>query len=130
MGQKVAWVLSLALLAFTGVVGVFNGITEWGEGSSLMQHSVTAGVLLYGILGLITAFGLFQRRAWSVGTSIGWAIAVTYVPGVAIMAYGGEGAILFSAIAASAASALIAAAVVWSAHRATRKDPEIVGSAQ
>lgn len=130
MGQKVAWVLSLALLVFTGVVGVFNGITEWGEGRSLMQHSVTAGVLLYGILGLITSFGLFQRRVWCVGTSIAWAIAVTYVPGVAVMAYGGEGAILSSAIAASAGSALIAAAVVWTAHRTTRKDPEIVPSAQ
>jgi hypothetical protein len=130
MGQKVARVLSLALLAFTGVVGVFNGITEWGEGRSLMQHSVTAGVLLYGILGLITAFGLFRRRVWSVGTSIAWAIAVTYVPGVAVMAYGDEGAILSSAIAASAGSALIAAAVVWTAYRATRRDPEFVASAQ
>lgn len=130
MGQKIAWGLSLALLVFTGVVGVYNGITEWADGQTVMQHSVTAGVLVYGLFGLATAFGLFQRRAWSVGTSIAWAAAVTYAPGVAVMAYGGEDATMLSAIAASAASGLIAAAVVWTAHRTTRRDQEIERIAQ
>jgi hypothetical protein len=125
IGQRVAWVLALVLLLFTGVVGVYNGLTEWGEGRTPMQHSVTVGVLLYGMLGLVTTFGLFQRRRWSVGTAIAWAVAVTYVPGVAVMVYGGEGAITSSAIAASAGSALIALAVVWTAHVATRDHPEI-----
>jgi hypothetical protein len=130
MGKRLAWALSLAVLVVSGVMGVYNGITEWADGRTLMQHSVTVGVLLYGIVGLITAFGLFQRRAWSVGTSIAWAIAVTYVPGVAVTAYGGEGGTMLSALAASAASGLIAAAVVWTTHRTTRSDPEIVRSAQ
>jgi hypothetical protein len=64
MGKKLAWVLSLAVLVVSAVMGAYNGITEWGGGRTLMQHSVNVGVLLYGILGLITAFGLFQRRAW------------------------------------------------------------------
>jgi hypothetical protein len=130
MGKKLAWVLSLAVLVVTGVLGVYNGITEWEEGQTAMQQSVTVGVLLYGILGLITAFGLFQRRAWSVGTSIAWAIAVTYVPGVAVTAYGGDGGTMLSAIAASAVSGLIAAGVVWTTHRTTRREPEIERPAQ
>ena len=120
MGRKIAWVLSLVLLLFTGIVGVYDGLTEWGEGRTLMQHSVTVGILLYGILGLVTALGLLQRRPWSIRTAIGWAVAVTYVPGVAVMVYGDEGAIMSSAIAASAGSALIALAVVWTAHVMTR----------
>ena len=120
MGRKAAFVISLILLLFTGVVGVRNGLSEWGEGRTPMQHSVTIGVLLYGIFGLITAYGLFRRRRWSVATSIAWAIPITYVPGVAIMVYAGEGAVLGSAIAASVVSGLLALGVVWTARVMTR----------
>ena len=125
MGRTVAWVLSLALLLFTGVVGLYNGLTEWGEGRTPMQHSVTAGVLLYGLLGLVSAFGMFRRRRWSVGTVIAWAVAVTYVPGAAVLVYGGEDAFISSAIAASLGSALIALGVLWTAHVMTRNGTEI-----
>jgi uncharacterized membrane protein (DUF2068 family) len=120
MGRKIALILSLALLLFTGCVGLYNSLTEWREGGTTMQQSVTAGVFLYGVLGLVTALGLFRRRRWSVGTAIAWGLAVTYVPGVAVMAYGGEYAILSSAIAASTGSLLVALAVVWTAHVMTR----------
>ena len=113
MRWKIAWVLSLALLLFTGCVGVYNGLTEWGEGRTPLQHSVTVSVFTYGVFGLITAYGLLRRQAWSVWTAIVWMIAVTYAPGVAVMVYGGEDAILGSAIAASAGSAVIALGVVW-----------------
>lgn len=112
----------------TGVDGVYNSVTEWGDGHTRMQHSVTIGVFLYGVLGLITAFGLFRRRRWSLGTAICWGIAVTYVPGVAVMAYGGQDAIMSSAITASAASALIAVGVIWTAYRVTRGGPTIANS--
>jgi uncharacterized membrane protein len=128
MGRKIAWTLSIALLLFTGVVGIYNGITEWGDGVTPLQQSVTLGVFLYGILGLITAFVLFRRRRWSVVTAIGWGVAVTYVPGVAVMAYGGQDAMMGSAIAASAASALLALGVVWTAHVVTRGDAQSVTS--
>ena len=120
LGREVAFVISLALLLFTGAVGVHNGITEWGEGLTLAQRSVTAGVFLYGILGLVSAYGLIRRRHWSLSTVIAWSVAVTYVPGVAVMAYGGEDAILGSAIAASVGSALIALAVIWTTNAMTR----------
>jgi hypothetical protein len=124
MGRKIAWVLSLALLVVTGVVGVYNGLREWGDGRTPAQDSVPVGVLLYGILGLITSLGLFRRRRWSVGTAIAWDIAITYVPGVAIMAFGGESAILSSAIAASAGGAVIGAGVIWTAIVTTRGDTD------
>ena len=124
MGRKIAWVLSLALLIVLGVLGIRNGVAEWNSGTTPAQKSVTVGVLLYGVLGLVTAYGLFRRRRWSIGTAIAWSIAITYVPGVAIMAFGGEGAILSSAIAASAASAVIGAGVIWTAIVMTRGDTE------
>ena len=119
MGRKVAWVVSLCVLVVLGCLGVFNGLNEWGEGETPLQHSVPVGVLLYGILGLITAYGLFRRERWTIWPAIGWAIAVSYVPGVAVMAYGGEDAILGSAIAASAGSAVIALGVIWTVRVST-----------
>ena len=126
MGRKIAWVLSLCVLTILGCLGVYNGLTEWGEGPTPFQHSVTVGVLLYGVLGLITAYGLVRRERWTIWPAIGWAIAVSYVPGVAVMAYGGEDAILSSAIAASAGSALIALGVIWTVRVATRESARTV----
>jgi hypothetical protein len=128
MGRKIAWALSLALLLFTGVLGIYNGITEWDASQTPVQKSVTVGVFLYGVFGLVTAYGLFRGRRWSVSTAIAWAVAVIYVPGVAVMVFGGEGAFISSAIAASAGSAIIALGVIWTAHAMTRGDAQIVSS--
>jgi uncharacterized membrane protein len=122
MLRKIAWVLSLALLLFTGVVGLYNGVTEWKADLTPFQKSVTGGVLLYGVTGLAATFGLFRRRRWSVATSVVWAVIVTYVPGAAVMAYGGNDATVGAAIGASGASAVIAAGVVWTAWATTRAD--------
>jgi FtsH-binding integral membrane protein len=123
MGRKVAWILSLGILLFTGVVGIYNGVTEWDEGRGPLQRSVTIGVFLYGIFGLASAYGLMRRRRWSLRTVIAWMIAVAYVPGVAVMAYADEDASLGSAIAASVASTLIALGVLWTANVMTRPQP-------
>ena len=128
MGRKIAWVLSLALLVFTGVVGIYNGVTEWDPSRTPVQKTVTAGVFLYGVIGLAAAYGLFRRRPRCAATAIAWAVAVTYVPGVAVMAFGGEDAIMGSAIAASAGSALIALGVVWTAYAMTRGDAQVVSA--
>lgn len=123
MGRKIAWIVSLALLLFTGVVGIYNGFTEWGEGRGALQHSVTIAVLLYGIFGLISAYGLIRRRRWSLRTVVAWIIPVTYAPGVAVMAYAEEDALLGSAIAACAGSLLIALGVLWTTNVMTRAQP-------
>ena len=81
---------------------------------------MTGGVFLYGILGLISAYGLIRRRRWSLATVIAWAIVLTYVPGVAVMAYGDQGASIGSAIAASVGAGLIALGVVWTTNAMTK----------
>jgi hypothetical protein len=124
MGRKIAWVVSLALLLLTGFLGIHNGITEWDPANNAVQKSVTAGVFLYGILGLVTAYGLFLRRRWSVRTAIAWGVAVTYVPGVAVMAFSSDAGRLTSAFAASGTTALIAAGVIWTAYAMTRPKTE------
>jgi Raf kinase inhibitor-like YbhB/YbcL family protein len=120
MGRTIAWVVSLGLLVVTGVLGIYNGFIDWGEAGTALQESVTAGVLLYGLLGLITAYGLFRRRRWSFSTTIGWGLVITYVSGAAVIAYAGADTGVGSAIAASGASALIALGVVWTANVMTR----------
>ena len=119
MGRKIAWTLSLGLLLFTGVVGIYNGTTEWTGANTPAQQLVTVGVFLYGVFGLITAYGLIRRQRWTFVAAIAWAICVIYVPGLAVMAYGGEGAFLSSAIAASVGSALIALGVLWTVRKNT-----------
>lgn len=116
MLRKIAWVVSLALLLVTGCLGFYNGLTEWHEAGTAAQRSVTGGVFLYGVLGLVTAYGLFRRKQWSLWTAIAWGLVVTYVPGVAVMADGDADATLRSAIVASAAAGLIALGVIWSAR--------------
>ena len=124
IGHTAAWIVSLALLLFTGVVGIRNGVTEWGEGRTFWQQSVTVGVFLYGVLGLVSAYGLFRRRRWSLRTVIAWAVVITYVPGVAVMA-DGDGT-LGAAIAASVSTALIALGVIWTTNVMTRAEQSTV----
>lgn len=126
IGYRTAWIVSLALLLVTGVLGVYNAVSERGEAETALQWSVTIGVFLYGVLGLITAYGLIRRARWTLGTAVAWAIAVTYVPGVAVMAFEGEDAMLGSAIAASVGSALVALGVLWTTsvmNRPSRATP-------
>ena len=120
MGRTIAWVLSLGLLLVTGFLGIRNGVSDWGEARTLLQRSVTGGVFLYGALGLVTAYGLFRRRRWSFATAIAWALVVTYVPGAAIIGYADADTTMGSAIAASAASALLALGVLWTTYVMTR----------
>jgi len=122
--RYIALVLSLLLLAVTGALGIYNGITEWGDGTTPWQRSVTMGVLVYGVLGLVSAYGLLRRRRWALRTVIAWAVVITYVPGVAVMA-DGDGT-LGSAIAASVSTALIALGVLWTTNVMTSVDQSAV----
>src|SRR2546423_4822081 len=126
IGHTSAWIVSLVLLLVIGAIGVYNGVTEWGDGTTPWQQSVTVGVLLYGVLGLVSAYGLFRRRRWSLSTVIAWAVVVTYVPGVAVLAYADADATLVAAIAASAGAALIALGIIWTANVMTRADQSSV----
>ncbi|HJQ10077.1 MAG TPA: hypothetical protein VJ840_03525 [Gemmatimonadaceae bacterium] len=123
MWRTIALVLSLLVLTVTGVLGVYNGLTETPTpDQTALQHSVTVGVLLYGALGLVSAYGLFRRQRSSLWTVIAWAFAITYVPGVAVLAYAGLDAPFGAAIAASGVTGLIALGVIWTANVMTKPD--------
>ena len=126
IGRTTAWIVSLVVLLVIGSIGVYNGVTEWRQGTTAWQHSVNIGVLLYGVLGLVSAYGLLRRQRWALRTVIVWAVAVTYVPGVAILAYADKDAMLGSAIAASVASGLIALGIIWTTSVMTRADQSAV----
>ncbi|HEY0527729.1 MAG TPA: hypothetical protein VGD02_02785 [Gemmatimonadaceae bacterium] len=119
--KRVAWILSLAVLAFTGILGIYNGVTEWRDVRTVFQQSVTAGVFVYGVLGLAAFVGLLRREPWAVLVTLAYAVVVTYVAGGAVMAYGDADASVAAALAAGAGTAVIAAAIVWIASATTRR---------
>ena len=118
MARKIGWFLSVGVLLLTGVMGTWNAPHEWSNSATPLQKSVTAGVFLYGIFGLVAAGGMIARRRWSVPAAMAWGVSVTYVASVATIAFAGNDATVIGTIAAGVSSALIAAAVVWSARRA------------
>ena len=111
--RRVARALALLILLITGVLGVHNGVTEWTSARSALQSSVTIGVLLYGLLGLVSVYGVARRRAWSVWSVTAWAVVVTYVSGSAALAYGGDDVTILTALASGLAGALIGAFTLW-----------------
>jgi hypothetical protein len=121
VGRRVAWILSLAALGCTGVLGIYNGVTEWRDASTLFQQSVTAGVFIYGVLGLAAFAGLLRRERWAIRTTLAYAVVVTYVAGGAVMAYGDADASAGSVLTAAGGAALIGAGIVWTSKAATRR---------
>ena len=128
-----ARILAIALLAITGVVGLFKGVGEMGSAQTRLQQSVQIGVLLYGILGSVGAVGLTRRKSWSVVISAAWALVVTYVASVASFAFSDptflKSETLAGVMASGIVTALIGALVVWVARAATR-DQRLPGTAE
>jgi hypothetical protein len=115
--------LSVLLLLVTGVLGILNGTHELGDARTALQKSVTIGVLVYGVLGLLGAMALARRLSISLPLAAAWAVVVTYVASTAAIAYAGEEATVVGAVAAGVATALIGAGVVYVARRTTRRAP-------
>ena len=127
--RRIAWVLSILVLALTGVIGVNNGIREWSDAVTPLQRSVTGGVFLYGVLGLAGAVGLGLRRRWSYPVAIAWGVVVTYVPGAAVMAYAPDGT-WGAALTGSVAAALIAVGVAWTARATSSSETSMTPGAE
>lgn len=121
---KVGRALSVTVLFASGAVGVFNGVRELSQTLTPLQRSVSIGVLIYGIAGLTGGFALLRRHRWAIWLATVWGIVVTYVSSVAALAYAPD-ATIDGAIASGIGAALIAAGIIWSAHRATRADATI-----
>jgi len=120
MGRKAAWIVAILLLLNTGVIGFYNGLSEFSEAHTPLQKTVTAGVFIYGIFGLSAAVALFVRHRWSVPLSIVWAVVVTYVATTAALAYAGQDATIGGAISGGIGAGLIGVFVVWCARVVTR----------
>src|SRR6266545_1352676 len=122
--RKFGWILAIVLLLATGFFGLLNGVRELRDMHSGLQLTVTCGVLLYGLLGIVAGAGLARRRPWSVTASVAWAVAVTYVATVASFAYSdptfSQSGTIAGTIGAGVSTALIGAGVVWAARVATR----------
>jgi hypothetical protein len=116
VARKAAWIVALLLLLNTGVLGVYDGLTELSDARTPLQRSVTGGVLIYGILGLAAAVALFVRHRWAVPLSIAWGIVITYVASAAAPAYAGDEATIGGTIAGGVGAGLIAVFVVWCAR--------------
>lgn len=101
------------------MLGVHNGTTEWPDAATPLQKSVTGGVFVYGVLGLIGAAGLMLRKHWSFPVVLLWGAVVTYVPAAAVLAYAPDGT-WGSALPGSIAAALIAAGIGWATRANTR----------
>jgi hypothetical protein len=120
--RRVAWVLSLLLLVANGVPGLYSAVSDRYDNLTPSQWSVRAGVILYSVLGLTAAWGMFRRRPWGTRVATAWGVVVTYVAATAALAYAPNAASIGGAITSGIVAALIAAGVVWTA-RATSAAP-------
>ena len=121
MGRSIARIIAVLLLGITGAIGILNAFDEWANPYSLFQRAVYFGVVSYGVLGLVGAYGVIRRRGWRHRIVLAWALAITLVSGTAALAYGGSDVTPIAAIAAIAAGAggaLIGAFVVWAVRDA------------
>jgi hypothetical protein len=122
-GRSVGLALSLVMLFGTGALGLYNGVRELAYTLTPLQRSVSVGVLVYGVLGVVAGVALAARHRASVWLAGIWGVVVTYVASFAAIAYAGANASVSGAIASGIASALIAAGVIWSARRSTQRSP-------
>ena len=116
MARKAAWILSILLLLNTGVLGVYNGVTELADAKTPLQRSVTGSVLLYGLLGIAAAAALIARHRSAVWLALAWTVVVTYVASTPTLAYAEADATWGGAIAGGVGAALLGLGVVWCAR--------------
>ena len=113
MVRKVAWILAILVLANTGVIGLHNGVTEMADAHTPLQRSVTIGVLIHGALGIAAVIALLARHTSAMWLTVAWAIVVTYVASMAVIAYGGTDATVGGAVGAGVGSALLGLGLIW-----------------
>jgi hypothetical protein len=122
--RKVAWISALVLLLGSAMLGLNSGIRELGEGETLLQRTVPASVVLYGVFGLVAGVGLARRRSWAAHWGAAWALALVYAAAVASFAYHdptmSQDGTFVGITTAGVATALVGAYVVWVARREAR----------
>lgn len=120
MGRTIAWVLSTLVLLTTGALGLYTGVADIAGARTPLQWSVTIGVIVYGVLGLLGGAALALRKRPALALAAAWAVVVTYVAATAAVAYGGSGVPLSAPISGGIGAALVGAGVVWTAASIAR----------
>jgi hypothetical protein len=127
MLRTTGWILAMLALLATGALGIYNGLTEWGDATTGWQRAVTGGVVVYGVLGLLGGIGLARRRRWSYRLAIAWGFVVTFVASGAVLAYGGADASVGAAVSAGIGAAVVGILVALAARAATHRRPVLDG---
>lgn len=130
--KKAAWMVAIALVLVSSVLGLDNARTELPRAAGDWQRSVGYGQIVYGVSGLAAALGLLRQRRWAVPAAVVWAVSAAWVASVASFAFhdpafqepGTRGGV----IGAAAAMLLLGAFVVWTA-RAVSRAPRVPESA-
>ena len=113
MWRTAGRVAALAILLFTGVVGIRNGIDERSGITNGLQAVVTTGVFLYGLFGVAAFLAVLRHWRFAGWLVILWGIDVTMVATLAPLAYGGPDVPLLGALAGGLATALIVYGIWW-----------------
>lgn len=120
MARKAAWIGSVVLLLSTAALGLYSGVSDLPDARTVLQRSVTYGVIVYGLLGLVAAGALIVRHRSARWLTACWAAVVTYVACAAVPAYAGADASIAGAVAGGIGAALVGLLVVWATMVATR----------
>jgi len=120
MGTTIGRILLVLFVGGTVSLGLYNTAEEWPDAATLLQHVVSAGELVYGVSGLVAAYGLIRDRRWSVWPAVLWGAGVTMVGALAARAYAGDTTLKTIAVAGGASLA-IAGVAIWGVHRVTRR---------
>ena len=96
--RTIGFVLSVGFLLFIGGSGIQGFLADWALVETPMQRAANVGQLAMAVTGLGAGLGAILKRAWTPKVARGFVGAVTFTAGVAVMAWGGEGALtgLFS----------------------------------
>jgi len=79
IGARIGFVSAVAILAFTGVLGLRNVVRGWSMARGPLQTAAMIGVFLYGFFGLVSAYGAIRKRQWVTWTTVAWGASTLFV---------------------------------------------------
>ena len=118
----VAKVIILLLLVGTGLGGLYNAPNEWPDAATPLQHATSAGELVYGVSGLLTAWGMLRKRRWAMISGAAWVASIATVATLAPIAYGGDDVSMGGALVGGFAALAVAVLVSGGVRRFTTQE--------
>jgi hypothetical protein len=113
--RSIARWAAVALLVAINGLGLQSAVDALDSADTVGQQAAIATQFGYALTGLLAAGALLGRRSWANGPLWVWAGLVTLTGGMAPVVWGEAG--MGAGLVAGAASAVIAALVVWLATR-------------